>query len=258
MGEVEVVGLGEGKGASVEGELSEEGSRGGESGEDGSEDEEGSGEQKGKGGWEKQGKRGRARRRAKRRKQTYSDIGEDGMSRSHSSSGERRARRVKTLSPSPRRLHGGGTGERNESAGGPGFTGGQQSHSFRTSVKGVGKRLKGLNFISGVKHRDPATVGSRWERWLNSFELFADGKDCLLMVIPRVLSSRGVVLCYVTMLALMCRTFLRHLVTLAMLKIIRREWMLWINILFPKRTFLWQDIYFVKPNRNQVKLFNNL
>ena len=24
-------------------------------------------------------------------------------------------------------------------------------------------------------HRDPATVGSRWERWLNSFELFADG-----------------------------------------------------------------------------------
>ena len=44
VGEVEVVVLGEGKGASVEGELSEEGSQGGESGEDGSEDEEGSGE----------------------------------------------------------------------------------------------------------------------------------------------------------------------------------------------------------------------
>ena len=118
LGEVEVEGLGEGKGASVEGELSEEGSQGGESGEDSSEDEEGGGEQKEKGGWEKQGRRGRARRRAKRRKQAYSDIGEDGMSRSRSSSGKRRARRVQTLSPSPRRLHGGGTGERNESAGG--------------------------------------------------------------------------------------------------------------------------------------------
>ena len=118
VGEVEVVALGEGKGVSVERELSEEGSQCGESGEDSSEDEEGGGEQKRKGGWEKQGRRGRARRRAKWRKQAYSDIGEDGMSRSRSSSGERRARRVQTLSPSPRRLHGGGTGGRNESAGG--------------------------------------------------------------------------------------------------------------------------------------------
>ena len=29
-------------------------------------------------------------------------------------------------------------------------------------------------------HRDPATVGSRWESWLNSFEQFADGKGLLI------------------------------------------------------------------------------
>ena len=58
LGEVEVQGLGEGKGASVEGELSEEGSQGGESGEDGSEDEEGGGEQKEKGGGKSKGGEG--------------------------------------------------------------------------------------------------------------------------------------------------------------------------------------------------------
>ena len=112
---VGVKALGEGKGTSVEEELSEEGSQGGESGEEGS---DGEGNRRGKGGGGKAREEREGEEVSKAEEQSYNDIGEDVMSRSHSSSGERLVRRVQTLSPSPRQLHGGGTGEGNESTGG--------------------------------------------------------------------------------------------------------------------------------------------
>ena len=55
---------------------------------------------------------GGRRTRVRRRKKRYDSIGEDGMSRSRSSSGERSGKRAHTLRPSPSRLQGGGMGER--------------------------------------------------------------------------------------------------------------------------------------------------
>ena len=76
-------------------------------------------------------------------------------------------------------------------------------------------------------HRDPATVVSHWERWLNSFELkFAVGKGLLIDG-----DTTGAVKQRHRALLLHhagpdVQDILRHLVTLAMLKIIRRQWML--------------------------------
>ena len=82
------------------------------SGEEGSEGEGREGEGGEKEVWEEKEGRGRRKKRVRRRKKSYDSIGEDGMIRSRSSSGERSGKRAHTLSPSPKRLQGGGMGER--------------------------------------------------------------------------------------------------------------------------------------------------
>ena len=87
----------------VSGDLEE--SEESEDGDEGSNTEK-KGENKGNGGWEKQGRKGRERRRAMRRKQHYSDIGEDGMSPSRSSSCEEGSDLEPFSQAAPWRRHG--------------------------------------------------------------------------------------------------------------------------------------------------------
>ena len=93
------------------------------SGEEGSEGEGREGE-----GGEKKGlgkESGEEEEKSKEKKKSYGSIGEDGMSRSRSFSGERSGKRTHTLSPSPSRPQGGGMGER-KGCWKPGVTGGQE------------------------------------------------------------------------------------------------------------------------------------
>ena len=55
---------------------------------------------------------------------------------------------------------------------------------------------------------NPATIGSRWKRWLTSFELYADGKGLLISEGTTAATYRGEEQCYSTWLGLMYRRYL--------------------------------------------------
>ena len=78
------------------------------------------------------------------------------------------------------------------------------------------KMLPKFNFFS-----DPAMIGPQWIRWLNSFELYANGKGLIVKLTKQQLQqrSRGKEQCYSIWLGLTYRKYLSLSPTLGTLKI---------------------------------------